>query len=47
MKNRRKNTINITLSIDKNAYLKFSEICREKGLIRSIVIENIMKNITK
>jgi len=35
--------INITLKIDSEIYNKFSRLCDEKGLIRSRIVENLIK----
>lgn len=38
-----KGKTNVTLSVNKQTYNRFSDECNRKGLIRSKVIENFMR----
>jgi len=43
----KKGNTSVTLSINKNIYKKYQDICEEDGLILSKPIEKFMKKYTK
>lgn len=43
----KQNKTNVTLVLDKDVYKKFSEACKMQGVIKSFVIENLIKEHLK